>query len=154
MTARLFLLLMLVLSPVAAAQTAAPPIEIANAWARATPGPTGAVYLTIKNAGSTDDRLEAASTPVADMVQPHAEIDAGGITRMLPLTALDAKANSDVTLKPGGIHLMLMGLHAPLREGERFPLTLVFGKAGNIGLTVAVGKAGAMEPPPQQGATP
>jgi hypothetical protein len=146
MKVRLVLALLLLAPICARAQSAAPSIEIVDAWARAAVGTTGAVYLTIKNAGTADDRLEGASTPVADMAQPHVDLGDAGVMRMLPLNAIDAKAGSTVTLKPGGIHLMLTGLHALLKEGARFPITLVFAKAGTINLTVIVGKAGAMGP--------
>jgi hypothetical protein len=49
-----------------------------------------------------------------------------------------------VTLKPGGLHVMLTGLKQPLSEGQSFPLTLTFEKAGAIETTVKIAKAGAM----------
>ncbi len=153
MIARLSLIAMLLIPMAAWAQSAPPTIEIADAWARASVGSTGAVYLTIRNHGTTDDRLETVTTPVADQVQPHIDVDDGKVTRMMPLNAIDAKANSEEVLKPGGIHLMFTGLHGPLKSGTTIPVTLIFAHAGKIDLIVAVEKAGAMGPT-QQGSSP
>jgi len=127
---------------VAVAQTGS--IQIDNPWARASVGKTGAIYLTIKNTGGTDDRLMSATTPAADQAQLHIEINDNGIMKMRPLSAIDVKGNSTVTLAPGGMHVMLVGLKQPLKEGQSFPLTLSFAKAGKIDVTVKVMKAGAM----------
>jgi periplasmic copper chaperone A len=126
----------------AVAQTGS--IQVDNPWARASVGKTGAIYLTIKNTGGTDDRLVSAATPAADQAQLHIEINDNGVMKMRPLSAIDVKANSTVTLAPGGMHVMLVGLKQPLKEGQSFPLTLTFAKAGQIDATVMVMKAGAM----------
>jgi periplasmic copper chaperone A len=123
-------------------------IEIGQPWARATPGmaQTGAVYLTIRS--PTADRLVAASTPVAKAAQFHESEMAGMVMKMRPLAAVAIPAGRPVAFKPGGMHIMLVGLKAPLRAGASFPLTLSFAKAGQETVTVAVGKVGAMGPPP------
>jgi copper(I)-binding protein len=132
----------------AKAQTTAPPptIAIETPFARATAATakTASAYLTIVNTGLGDDRLVAASTPVAAEIGPHRMIDDNGVMRMRPLDSVEVKAGGRTELKPGGIHLMLTGLKAPLKEGQNFPLTLTFEKAGVIAITVPVGKAGAM----------
>jgi len=131
----------LLLATAAAAQTAQP--QITDAWARATPGTAqpGVAYLTIRSA--TADRLVAASTPVAKKAELHTMSMSNGIMQMRPASGLDIPAGQPVTLNPGGEHIMLMGLEHPLREGQSFPLTLTFEKAGNREVTVAVEKAGA-----------
>ena len=128
----------------AAAQTGA--IEITDAWARATPGGAsiGAAYITLRSANA--DRLTGVATPVAGEAQLHQMTMAGGIAKMRPMAALDLPAGQNVTLQPGGVHIMLIGLKAPLKPGEHFPLTLHFAKAGTREITVAVGKIGAMGP--------
>jgi len=75
---------------------------------------------------------------------------AGMVMKMRPLAGLDIPAGQSVTLKPGGEHIMLMGLNGPLREGQSFPLTLTFEKAGAREVTVPVGKAGAAGPASQR----
>jgi periplasmic copper chaperone A len=119
-------------------------LEVSNAWARATPGraETGAAYVTIQS--PTADRLLSAASPVAKKVELHTMEMAGMVMKMRPIAALDIPAGQPVTLKPGGEHIMLIGLEHPLREGQSFPLTLNFEKAGARTVTVAVEKAGAM----------
>jgi copper(I)-binding protein len=74
----------------------------------------------------------------------------GMVMKMRPLASLDIPAGQPVTLKPGGDHIMLMGLNGPLREGQSFPLTLTFEKAGAREVTVAIEKPGAAGPASQR----
>jgi copper(I)-binding protein len=129
----------------ALAQT--PPIEVQNAWARATAAgaKAGAVYLTLTDTAAPD-QLVGASTPVAAMAEVHETINDKGIMRMRPIAALPLQPGQAVVLKPGGYHIMLMGLKQRLKDGETFPVTLSFEKAGSITTTVHVAKAGAMGP--------
>jgi copper(I)-binding protein len=122
------------------------PLEIKTPWARATPGhaENGAAYLTIVS--PTADRLVAASSPVAKKVELHTMSMQGDVMKMRPLAAIDIPAGQPVTLSPGGMHIMLLGLTQPLREGQSFPLTLSFDHAGPRQVTVAISKAGAMGP--------
>jgi copper(I)-binding protein len=133
----------------AAAQTGQ--VEVKNAWARATPGKAenGAAYLTIVS--PTPDRLTAISTPEAKTAELHTMTMEGGVMKMRPLAGVDLPAGQPVTLKPGGSHIMLMGLTQPLKQGDTFPLTLSFDKAGTKQVTVAVEGPGAMAP--QTGST-
>ncbi len=121
-------------------------VEVKDAWARATPGKAenGAAYLTIVSPGA--DRLVSLSTPVAKKAELHTMTTEGGVMKMRPLAGLDVPAEQPVTLKPGGAHIMLMGLNQPLQAGQSFPLTLSFEKAGQREVTVAVEKPGAMGP--------
>jgi periplasmic copper chaperone A len=138
----------LLLAGAAAAQTG---IEVTGAWARATPGKAenGAAYLTITSA--TPDRLTGLSTPVAEKAELHLMTMEGAIMRMQPLAGLDLPTGQQVTLKPGGTHIMLVGLKEPLRPGQSFPLTLHFEKAGTREVSVTVAKAGAMGPASHSG---
>lgn len=130
------------------------PFEIKAPWARATPGhaENGAAYLTIVS--PTTDRLTAASSPVAKKVELHTMSMEGGVMRMRPLAAIDIPAGQTVTLSPAGMHIMLLGLTQPLREGQSFPLTLSFEHAGPLQVTVAIEKAGAMGPGGQAAGSP
>ncbi len=119
-------------------------LEVSHAWARATPAKaeTGAAYVTIQS--PTADRLLSATSPVAKKVELHTMEMAGMVMKMRPIAGLDIPAGQEVALKPGGEHIMLIGLQHPLREGQSFPLTLNFENAGAHTVTVAVEKAGAM----------
>jgi periplasmic copper chaperone A len=121
-------------------------LEVNDAWARATPGKAenGAAYMTI--ASPTGDRLVSVSTPVAKQAELHTMSMEGAIMKMRPVGGLDIPAGQPVALKPGGEHVMLMGLNQPLHAGESFPLTLNFQKAGSRTVTVSVEKAAAKGP--------
>lgn len=122
------------------------PIEIPHAWARATAATakTGAAYLTIANKGASDDRLVAVAAPVAAKAELHVTSMDNGVMKMRPLDGVEVKAGGHAELKPGGMHIMLVGLTAPLKAGQKFPLTLTFEKAGKVEVMVTVEKAGAM----------
>ena len=134
----------LLFSAAAIAQTGT--VEIRDAWARATPGraEVGAAYLTIEAAVA--DRLTGLSTPVADKAELHMMTTEGGIMRMTPLAAVDLPAGQPVTLKPGALHIMLVGLKQPLQPGQSVPLILRFEKAGTREIAVTVGTVGATAP--------
>lgn len=140
---------LLLAAAAASAQTGA--LQVKDAWARATPGKaeTGAAYLTVES--PADDRLTGASTPVAGKAELHEMTMQDGVMKMRALTGVDLPAGRAVVLKPGAVHIMLMGLKQPLRAGESFPLTLEFAKAGKREIAVAVEKAGAMAPTPPAG---
>ncbi|HXY98432.1 MAG TPA: copper chaperone PCu(A)C [Stellaceae bacterium] len=128
----------------ASAQTSSS-IEVGHPWARATAasGVNGAVYLTLTNRGTTDDRLTGASTPVAAKTQLHATINDNGVMKMRPVAEVPLKAGGSAEFKPGGMHIMLLGLKHPLAVGDSFPLTLTFDKAGAVETMVMIEKAGA-----------
>lgn len=131
-------------APIAAAQTKGG-IAVEHAWARASPkgAVSGVTYLTIVNNGSDSDRLIGASSPVAESIQFHEMKVEDGISKMRQLQSIVVPQGTKVSLKPDGIHMM-MRLNQQLREGETFPLTLDFDKAGAVELTVKIGKVGAM----------
>ncbi|MBM3546002.1 MAG: copper chaperone PCu(A)C [Alphaproteobacteria bacterium] len=142
------------------AQAQSQGVAVEQPWARATPGraPTGAAYLTLVNRGKDADRLMGATTPAATRVEFHAyhrpEGTAGGHTghqghvmEMRPIGQVEIKPGETVILKPDGVHVMLVGLKAPLKEGERLALTLRFERAGEVKIEVPIARAGAMGPP-------
>jgi copper(I)-binding protein len=124
-------------------------LEVSSAWARATPAKAenGIAYLTIRS--PTPDRLLSVSSPVAKKAELNTMEMSGIVMKMRPIASLDIPAGQPVTLKPSGEHIMLLGLNGPLREGQSFPLTLTFEKAGAREVTVAVEKPGAAGPAPQ-----
>ena len=115
-------------------------IEVREAFARATIGQatSGVVYLTIVNHASGPDRLMSASTPVAARTDLHMTVRDGDVVRMRRLETINIEAGGTVAFEPGGAHVMLSGLAAPLREGESFELTLEFETAGPMTLEVPV----------------
>lgn len=120
-------------------------ITVTDPWARASAGPArnGAAFLTIISGGDAD-RLVAASAPVAKKTELHTHLMEDGVMKMRPVEAIDVAAEEATVLQPGGLHIMFMGLHEPLTEGESFPLTLTFEKAGEMTVEVPVLGPGAM----------
>lgn len=119
-------------------------LSIGTLFSRATVGRSGAAYLVIENGGYTADRLVAASSAVAQKVELHEMTVEDDIMRMAEVDGgIEVPAHGSVTLAPGGLHVMLMGLGGPLEEGGSFELTLSFEHAGEVTVTVPVLAAGA-----------
>jgi len=92
-----------------------------------------AAYMTITNPGSSADALLSASSPAAKTVELHqSTTDASGMTSMTPVARLEIPAGGSVELKPGGYHLMMMGLLYQLMDGSKVDIDLVFEKAGKV----------------------
>jgi copper(I)-binding protein len=116
-------------------------IVIADPWARASvvAGRPGAAYFTLRNEGAVADALVEVTTPVAGHAMLHeTTLSAEGVARMGHVEALDIPPGGLAALAPGGHHLMLMDLAAPLREGETFALTLRFRSGAEVTVTAPV----------------
>ena len=120
-------------------------LSIERPFARATigSGKTGAAYLTIHNPTDHPDRLIGAKVTIAKKASLHTQLHQDGVMKMRPLKTIEIPAEGMVAFKPGGDHLMLMGLKAPLVMGGSFALVLVFEKAGEITVSVPVLAVGA-----------
>lgn len=103
-------------------------INITQPYAYATTSvqKNGAVFLRLNNQSAQGDTLTKAAADIAERVELHTHAMDGGIMMMRQVEGYDIPARSDITLKPAGHHIMLMNLKAPLKAGERFPLTLSF----------------------------
>ena len=124
-------------------------IEIVNPWTRATPptAPSGGGFLMLTNTGKTADRLIAVKSPTAGKVEIHEMKMDGNVMRMRELEkGLEIPPGGSVELKPGGYHIMFMGLKAPFEKDTRVPATLVFEKAGSIDVELSVVPMGAGAP--------
>ena len=121
------------------------PFLIDRPIARATaPGATtGVVFFTISNAGNTTDRLLRASTPIAARVALHQMAVDEGMMKMRAVPSLELRPGARLELQPGGYHLMLLDLKQPLKAGEKFPITLIFERAGALTVPVQIEPLGA-----------
>ncbi len=139
----LTLMLGLLANPLAAQEIRAGDLRISQTVARATApmARTGAVYLTVSNAGTLPDRLISASTAAAETVELHTTVREGNVMRMQPVPGIDVPAGQTVTLSPGGLHVMLIGLRGPLKDGSSLALSLTFQRAGRVDVTVPVSRA-------------
>jgi len=114
-------------------------VKVDKAWARPTVAGQagGGGFLTIVGGGSAD-RLLSASAGISKSVELHKMEMDGNVMRMRAVDAIDVPAGGTVELKPGGLHVMFIGLNKTLKAGERFPLTLKFEKAGELKVDVQV----------------
>ena len=121
-------------------------ININHPWARATPGAVknSAAFMVFDNKGAAD-KLIGVSGDVAKDIQIHSMVTEAGVMKMREIKSLDIPANGKAELKPGGFHVMLIGLKDGLKEGAKFPLTLKFEKAGEVTVQVTAEKPGAQD---------
>ncbi len=108
-------------------------VSVTDPWARASilAARPVAAYFTIQS--TEPDRLIELRTPIATKVMIHAvENGTDGVSRMRHVKVLELPEGQAVTLTPGAMHLMLMGIDAKVEEGTSFPMTLVFEKAGEV----------------------
>ena len=122
---------------------AAPAISVSDAWVRANvPGQSsGAIYATIANDGGADKLVGVSAD--AGMAMLHGNDSSGGIARMRMLDAMAIPAGGRVALAPGGTHIMLSNLKAPLEAGGKLNVTLRFAAAAPLTVNVAIVAPGA-----------
>ena len=121
-------------------------LDISDPWSRATPkgASVAAGYMKIKNNGPTPDRLISGSSDVAPRFEVHEMRMENGVAKMRQVTGgLEIKPGETVELKPGSLHAMFVGLKKPLSAGDHFKATLVFEKAGPVGVEYDVRAMGA-----------
>ncbi len=106
-------------------------VSVADPWVRATVAQQRATGAFMQLTSDSDARLVSANSPAAEVVEIHEMTMHNNVMKMGPVRGLDLPAGKAVELKPGGHHVMLMGLKAQVKEGEAVPLTLVIeGKDG------------------------
>jgi hypothetical protein len=117
-------------------------LDVSDAWARASAGAAqaGGAFLTVHNPNHHAHTLLSAASPVAKKVELHTHTMEGGMMKMRQVEGgIAIPAGETVKLQPGGYHVMLMGLHAPLKAGTTFPVTLTFdGIVSNQDVTIDV----------------
>jgi len=119
-------------------------ITIGHPYARATAAgqSTGGGFMKFVNAGG-NDKLLSVSAEVSKTVELHEMKMEGDVMRMRQVDGIELQAGKTVELKPGGYHVMFVGLKAPLKAGDKFPLKLKFEKAGDVTVEVNVEVPGA-----------
>ncbi|HQC86199.1 MAG TPA: copper chaperone PCu(A)C [Rhodoferax sp.] len=113
-------------------QAFAQTVEVKDAWARATVQGQMATGAFMKLTAKEGSRLVAASSPVAGVTEVHEMVMDNNVMKMRAVSGLDLPAGKAVELKPGGYHVMLMDLNAPLKKDTTIPLTLVFKDAKGV----------------------
>jgi copper(I)-binding protein len=107
---------------------AADQVTVQDPYVRLAPpnAPATAAFMVIRNAGDKDVKVVKADNPVSKVTELHTHLNEGGVMKMRPVPAIDVKAKGEAVLKPGGLHVMLIDLKAPMKEGDTVPLTLTF----------------------------
>ena len=115
-------------------------LHIGHPYALVTPpgAKAGGAYLSIDNKGKAADKLLRASTARAGSVELHTMSMDGNVMRMRMVPAIDVAPGAPVKLAPGGLHVMLQDLKQPLRKGDKFLMTLVFQRAGEVKVDIVV----------------
>ncbi len=115
-------------------------IAVQDPFARPAPAAgSGGAFMTIVNNTGQPDRLVSAQSPAAMMVELHETVNEGGVMKMVHQPqGFEIPAGGKVELKPGGKHVMLMGLKNALEPGQTIQITLKFEKAGEITVNVPV----------------
>jgi len=123
-------------------------IQLHHPWSRATPpgAKVGVAYMEIRNSGAQPDKLLSISTKVARVVEMHVSERDGEVMKMRQVKAFAIPARASYALRPGGSHLMLVDLAAPLQKGERFTMTLRFERAGELEIELEVQEQGSRHP--------
>lgn len=116
-------------------------ITVEQAWSRASMGESrpGGAYMVVRNIGNDTRTLTGIKTNVAMMPQIHrTTTDANGVSQMAPVGDIEITTGAEISLAPGGLHIMLMKLTQPLVEGESYSLTLVFKNGQNVEVSVPI----------------
>jgi copper(I)-binding protein len=124
-------------------------LSIKHPWSRETSAgqSVGGGFMVVTNTSAKPDKLVSATTTVATEVQLHTMSMDGGIMRMRQVSGgIDVPSKGTLELKPGGYHLMFMGLKRPLKKDERFPVMLKFQNAGTLKVQFAVQAVGSTGP--------
>ena len=113
-------------------------LSIDDVWARSgQPGQVSAAFMEIKNKGAAD-KIVSANCDCAKATELHTMTMSDGKMIMAQVPAMDVPANGELKLKPGGYHIMLIGLNRPLVSGETLPIKVKFEKAGEVTLQAKI----------------
>ncbi|MFN8169251.1 MAG: copper chaperone PCu(A)C [Candidatus Nanopelagicales bacterium] len=126
-------------SPAGQTPSSASAVAASDPWVKSAKDGMTAAFLTLTNTTGTEQVLVSASTPVSPMVQLHEmAMKDGQMVMQEKKGGIVVPAGGTAVLEPGGNHIMLMGLSAPVTAGEQVPITLTFAS----GLTLEVSAVG------------
>lgn len=138
----------IVLAAPAFAGGAADAITINDPYVRLVPPgqPATGAFFVLKNGDDKDHRLIKADSSAAKTTELHIHINEGGMMKMRPVKDIELRAKKDVDFKPGGLHVMLIDLKKPLKEGDSVPITLTFDDNSSKEINATVRKIQAEMP--------
>ena len=105
---------------------AADHVSVQDPYVRLAPpnAPATGAFMVIRNNGDKDVKVLKADNPVSRVTELHTHLNEGGVMKMRPVAAIEVKAKGEAVLKPGGLHVMLIDLKTPMKEGDVVPITL------------------------------
>lgn len=132
-----------------AATGAAERVSVVDPYVRlAPPGAQAtAAFMVLRNEADKDTALVKVENPLSKLTELHNHINDGGVMKMRPVKSIEIKAKGEAALKPGGYHVMMIELKAPMKEGDTVPLTLQFADGSTKKVDAKIMKATA-EPAP------
>ena len=103
-------------------------VAVQDAYVRLAPpnAPATGAFMVIKNNGDKDVKVVKADNPASRVTELHTHLNEGGVMKMRPVPGIDIKAKGEAVLKPGGLHVMMIDLKGPMKEGDVVPMTLTF----------------------------
>lgn len=107
---------------------AADNVSVHEPYVRLAPpnAPATGAFMVIRNGGDQDIKVVKADNPVSKVTELHTHLNEGGVMKMRPVPGIDIKAKGEAVLKPGSLHIMMIDLKAPMKEGDVVPITLTF----------------------------
>jgi copper(I)-binding protein len=125
---------------------AADSVTVSDVYARAVPPgqPNSAVFMVLRNDGAEDRALVSAASPVSEVVELHTHLMEEGMMKMRQIDRIELPAGEGVRLKPGGLHVMLIGLRQQLQPGDEVAVTLTLDDGSELPLTAPVRKVEPM----------
>lgn len=107
---------------------AADQVEVHQPYVQLAPpnAPAAGAFMVIRNTGSKDVKVVKADNPASRVTELHTHLNEAGVMKMRQVPAIEIKAGGEAKLQPGGLHIMLIDLKAPLQEGDNIAITLGF----------------------------
>jgi copper(I)-binding protein len=120
-------------------------VSVDQPYVRLAPpnAPATGAFMVIRNGGDKDVRVVRADNPVSRVTELHTHLNEGGVMKMRPVTAIEIKAKGKAVLEPGGLHVMMIDLKAPMKEGDSIPITLTFDDGSSKQVDAKVVRPGA-----------
>ena len=103
-------------------------ITVSAPFAREVPpgAPASASFMTLENQSTSSIKLKSADSSAAKVVELHTHTNDNGGMRMRKVPFIKIPASGKTELKPGGLHIMLVGPHNPLKMGQEGTVKLTF----------------------------
>jgi len=137
-----------VLSAPIFAAGAADVVTVVDPYVRMAPpgATTTGAFMVLKNGGAKDVKVVKADNPASKVTELHTHLNEGGVMKMRPVKDIEVKAKGETALKPGGLHVMMIDMKGPMKEGDMIPITLTFddGSSKKVDAKVVKPTAAAM----------